>query len=88
MEQLSPFDPNYCYTVKELAFAWNMSSESIRRLFIREPGTLIFVFQRTGQRTYQKRPDSGPHRLAGTKPHGSHRVIGLPADKKGNSLRM
>ena len=53
MEQLSPLDPNYFYTVKELAFAWNMSDESIRRLFIKEPGTLIFVFQRSGRRTYR-----------------------------------
>lgn len=53
MEQLSALDPNYLYTVKELAFAWNMSSESIRRLFIKEPGTLIFKFQTSSRRTYR-----------------------------------
>jgi len=48
-----PLDPNYYYTVKELAFLWNMSPESIRRLFEREPGTIIFAFQRTGRRMYR-----------------------------------
>jgi hypothetical protein len=46
-------DPNYCYSVKELALVWNMSAESIRRLFLREPGTLIFKFSSTGRRTYR-----------------------------------
>jgi hypothetical protein len=53
MEQTSTLDPNYCYTVKELAFLWNMSPDSIRRLFEHEPGTLIFTIQRTGRRTYR-----------------------------------
>jgi hypothetical protein len=53
MEQTSTLDPNYCYTVKELAFLWNMSPDSVRRLFIDEPGTLIFTIQRTGRRTYR-----------------------------------
>lgn len=53
MEQKSILDPNYCYTVKELAFIWNMSSESIRRLFANEPGTLIFRMRVTGRRTYR-----------------------------------
>ena len=53
MEQTSTLDPEYCYSVKELAFLWNMSPESIRRLFVREPGTLIFRIQQTGRRTYR-----------------------------------
>jgi hypothetical protein len=53
LEHLSELDPNYCYTVKELALVWNMSPESIRRLFIREPGTLIFRFQTSGRRIYR-----------------------------------
>ena len=53
MEQISTLDPNYCYSVKELAFLWNMSPDSIRRLFEHEPGTLIFMIQRTGRRTYR-----------------------------------
>lgn len=53
MEQTTSLDPNYCYTVKELAFVWNMSAESIRRLFADETGTLIFKIQRTGRRIYR-----------------------------------
>ena len=53
LEQLSSLDPNYCYSVKELAFLWNMSPESIRRLFVKEPGTLVFMIQATGRRTYR-----------------------------------
>jgi len=46
-------DPNYCYTVKELAYLWNVSDESIRRLFEEEPGVLIFKIQRSGRRVYR-----------------------------------
>ncbi len=53
MEQKSTLDPNYCYTVKELAFLWNMSPESIRRLFLHESGTLVFRIQATGRRMYR-----------------------------------
>ena len=53
MEQKSTLDPNYCYTVKELAFLWNMSPESIRRLFLHESGTLVFRIQVTGRRMYR-----------------------------------
>jgi hypothetical protein len=53
MEQTSTLDPNHWYSVKELAFLWNMSSESIRRLFMNEPGTLVFRTQATGRRMYR-----------------------------------
>lgn len=53
MEQISTLDPNYCYSVKELAFVWNVSPESIRRMFLKEPGVLIFKIQTTGRRTYR-----------------------------------
>jgi hypothetical protein len=53
LEDLLHLDPNYCYSVKELALVWNMSAESIRRLFVREPGTLIFKFSSTGRRSYR-----------------------------------
>lgn len=53
MEQPTSLDPNYCYTVKELAYVWNMSAESIRRMFESEPGTMIFKIQRTGRRIYR-----------------------------------
>src|SRR5437867_3668821 len=49
----SVLDPNYYYSVKELAFLWNMSAESIRRLFEKEAGTLIFKIQTSGRRTYR-----------------------------------
>lgn len=48
-----PLDPNYYYKVKELAFLWNMLPESIRRLFEREPGSIVFTFAKTGRRTYR-----------------------------------
>ncbi len=48
MEQKSTLDSNYCYTV-----FWNMSPESIRRLFLHEPRTLIFRIHVTGRRMYQ-----------------------------------
>jgi hypothetical protein len=53
MEANTSLDPSYTYTVKELAFLWNVSDETIRRLFEREPGTLIFKIQSTGRRTYR-----------------------------------
>lgn len=53
LEQTPTLDANYYYSVKELAHLWNMSSESIRRLFVHEPGTLIFRMQKTGRRTYR-----------------------------------
>jgi hypothetical protein len=46
MEQTFTLDPNYCYTVKELAFLWNKSHESIRRMFVNEPGTWSFGCRR------------------------------------------
>lgn len=50
----APLDPNYLYSVKELAFLWNLSPESIRRLVVREPGTIIFKIQSApGRRTYR-----------------------------------
>lgn len=48
-----PLDPNHYYTINELAFLWNMSGESIRRLFYREPGTIVFTRQQPGRRIYR-----------------------------------
>ncbi|MCU1231704.1 MAG: hypothetical protein JWO97_4588 [Acidobacteria bacterium] len=53
MEQQSKLDPDYHYTVKELAFLWNLSGEFIRRMFATEPDVLIFAIQRPGRRTYR-----------------------------------
>lgn len=38
--ELTSLDPNYCYQVKELAYLWNVSDETIRRLFEEEDGVL------------------------------------------------
>jgi hypothetical protein len=46
-------DANYCYSVKELAFIWNLDSETVRRIFIREPGVMIFRNQSPGKRVYR-----------------------------------
>ena len=46
-------DENYCYSVKELAFIWNLDAETVRRIFIREPGVMIFRNQSPGKRVYR-----------------------------------
>ena len=35
-------DESYTYTVKELAYLWNVSDETIRRIFEEEDGVLDF----------------------------------------------
>lgn len=51
MEQsVTNLDPGYTYTVKELAYLWNLSDESIRRIFEEEPGVLIFMIRPKGRR--------------------------------------
>jgi hypothetical protein len=46
-------DENYCYSVKELAFIWNLDSETVRRMFVREPGVMAFRNQKPGKRLYR-----------------------------------
>jgi hypothetical protein len=41
------------YTVAELAEQWNMSTDFVRRLFVREPGVLEFSNVRPGRRRYR-----------------------------------
>ncbi len=41
------------YTVDELAKEWNLSTDFIRRAFVREPGVLMFSKPRPGTRTYR-----------------------------------
>jgi hypothetical protein len=43
----------YCYSVKELAFIWNLDAETVRRIFIKEPGVMIFRNQSPGKRVYR-----------------------------------
>jgi hypothetical protein len=46
-------DENYCYSVKELAFIWNLDPETVRRIFINEPGVMIFRNQNPGKRIFR-----------------------------------
>lgn len=46
-------DENYCYSVKELAFIWNLDPETVRRIFLEEPGVMIFRNQKPGKRIYR-----------------------------------
>lgn len=48
------FDPTERhYSVQELAAAWRVSADTIRRLFIDEPGVLNFAKLKTRKRIYQ-----------------------------------
>ena len=41
------------YSVDELAAAWGMSDDFVRRLFVHEPGVVVFFKYRPGKRTYR-----------------------------------
>ena len=41
------------YSVEELAECWNMSDDFVRRLFLDEPGVVVFYNQRPGRRVYR-----------------------------------
>lgn len=41
------------YSVDELAAAWGMSDDFVRRLFAHEPGVVVFFKYRPGKRTYR-----------------------------------
>ena len=41
------------YSVEELCELWGMSDDFIRRLFVREPGVVVFYHQRPGRRVYR-----------------------------------
>lgn len=43
---LERIEPNHCYSVKELAFVWNVSAETVRRMCDEEPGVLVFEAKR------------------------------------------
>lgn len=48
------FDPTERhYSVQELAAAWHVSADTIRRLFIDEPGVLNFAKPKPRKRIYQ-----------------------------------
>jgi hypothetical protein len=41
------------YSVDELAVVWGMSDDFVRRLFVHEPGVVVFFKYRPGKRTYR-----------------------------------
>ena len=41
------------YSVEELAECWNMSDDFVRRLFLDEPGVVVFYNQSPGRRVYR-----------------------------------
>ena len=41
------------YSVEELGEQWKMSDDFVRRLFLREPGVVIFYQARPGRRVYR-----------------------------------
>lgn len=54
-ETKTTLDPMYNYSVKEIAFLWNVSAETVRRIFDEEPGVLVFETRRRqrGRRRYR-----------------------------------
>ncbi len=53
MVESPELDEKYHYSSKELASLWNLSDETIRRMFIREPGVMILQTNRPGRRIYR-----------------------------------
>jgi len=41
------------YSVEELTELWRMSDDFVRRLFLHEPGVIIFYRQQAGKRVYR-----------------------------------
>jgi hypothetical protein len=41
------------YSVDEVAALWGMSDDFVRRLFLHEPGVVIFHHHRPGRRVYR-----------------------------------
>ena len=41
------------YSVEELTELWGMSDDFVRRLFLHEPGVVVFFKQRAGRRVYR-----------------------------------
>jgi hypothetical protein len=55
------------YSVDELAELWGVSDDFVRRLFINEPGVVVFFKYRPGRRTYRtlRIPESVARRIHG-----------------------
>ena len=41
------------YSVDDLASIWGVSDDFVRRLFLHEPGVVVFFKHRPGRRTYR-----------------------------------
>jgi transcriptional regulator GlxA family with amidase domain len=41
------------FSVDELSALWGMSDDFVRRLFLHEPGVVIFYYYRPGRRVYR-----------------------------------
>ena len=41
------------YSVEDLCELWAMSDDFVRRLFLHEPGVVVFYHQRPGRRVYR-----------------------------------
>lgn len=41
------------FSVEELADLWKMSDDFVRRLFLHEPGVVVFYRQQPGRRVYR-----------------------------------
>lgn len=53
------------YTIEQIADAWQLSPEFVRRLMVREPGVVVFQNPRPGRRLYRtlRIPESVAHRV-------------------------
>ena len=53
------------FSVDELSELWGMSDDFVRRLFLREPGVVVFCHPRPGRRVYRtlRIPESVAHRV-------------------------
>lgn len=49
--QITAFERHF--SVEELAELWGVSDDFVRRLFLHEPGVVIFSHYRPGRRTYR-----------------------------------
>jgi hypothetical protein len=51
-EQADKFSERH-YTVSELAVQWNLSRDTIRRMFEHEPGVVVFKHNKFNKRVYR-----------------------------------
>ena len=59
------------YSVDELASIWGVSDDFVRRLFLHEPGVVVFFKHRPGKRVYRVHESSGVGREACASTHGA-----------------